>query len=376
MARATPSSDYSSLSHYPVKWTLDPYNRSVPVVMQSVNGPCPLLALVNVALQLGLFAIAPGTVRIRQDHLMSILADYVSQRIPANSPQDVENFLEVLPSLADGMLVDVQFSSPLAFETSKPLEAFSLLPNVRLLHGWLVDPEDARLSATLAHMSYNQVLDELVRTAPTQDEQDHLTHIPSAPPLELFEDDVLHKDDENEKSGSEDIEESPHTAAIRELRPLVTEFLESNSTMLTVYGLAKLHETIREGESSILFRNAHFYVIRKHAGELYTLVTDVGYLDELNTVWEKLADVTGDSDFYDGSFRRLNSQGMVAVPPPTVSPPTPSRNSGPPASAHSSPCLGPRPPQQRVRVPQAPQQRMPNGTRKQPRSHGDKCVVQ
>eukprot|EP00177_Eucheuma_denticulatum_P008715 GFKZ01015837.1.p1 GENE.GFKZ01015837.1~~GFKZ01015837.1.p1 ORF type:complete len:383 (-),score=52.68 GFKZ01015837.1:137-1225(-) len=290
--------------------------------MQSDNGPCPLLALANICLQTHLFSIAPGTTQVREDHLMAMLADFVST-LPSNPTLSfhhqrehaISDFLDVLPELAKGMHVNVRFSAPAAFEFTRELAVFDIFPGVRLLHGWLVDPQDARLAATLGTLSYNQVVDELVRTAPDaaptahqplqKDEPPLLAHVPSAPPLEAFED--MSKD----SSDDDIVSESEHTAAIRELRPLIVDFLENNPTMLTIYGLTELHAALREDEAAVLFRNSHFYVIRKKRGELFTLVTDVGYLNELNTVWEKLADVTGDSVFYNGCFEQLSDNGLV-----------------------------------------------------------------
>lgn len=249
---------------------------------------------------------------------MAMLADYISTLPtdtnstphPQSREQAVADFLDVLPDLARGMHVNVRFCAPTAFEFTKEVAVFDLLPRVTLLHGWLVDPQDARLAAALDNLSYNQVVDELVRTATpgvadhAQDVDGKFVHTPSAPPLEEFDDraaDVHHPA----------VAESVHTAAIRELRPLVVDFLESNSTMLTVYGLTELHAAVNERDCAVLFRNSHFYVLRKWNGELFTLVTDVGYLNELNTVWEKLADVTGDSVFYDGQFRRIQDDGTT-----------------------------------------------------------------
>lgn len=247
---------------------------------------------------------------------MAMLADFISTNStqahsdPQSREQAVADFLDVLPNLAHGIHVNVRFCAPSAFEFTKEVAVFDLFPRVTLLHGWLIDPQDARLAAAFGTLSYNQVVDELVRTATpgfcenNREDEDALVHTPSAPPIDEIESPHPAVHDPS-------IEESEYTVAIRELRPHVVEFLESNSTMLTVYGLTELHSVVAEGTHAILFRNSHFYVLRKWKGELFTLVTDVGYLNELNTVWEKLADVTGDSVFYDASFRRVKNDGTV-----------------------------------------------------------------
>jgi len=50
------------------------------------------------------------------------------------------------------------------------------------------------------------------------------------------------------------------------------------------------------------FRNNHFSTLYKYNGEIYTLVTDLGYLDEVGIVWEKLAEIDGDAIFCTSSF--------------------------------------------------------------------------
>lgn len=359
-----PASEQQDHVFYPVKWILDKAGNSLPICMQGQNGPCALLALVNVNLQRRVFALEAGTTRIREDHLMAILADYVSTRPspPPGFEQAVADFIDLLPRLNRGMHVNVRFTGPTAFEFTRELSVFDIFPGVRLLHGWLVDPQDLRLADALGSLSYNQVIDELVRTAntppapppePDPVEQsagdlDALVHVPSAPPPEAFDPVLPEPGAANPPSYSYDAqapvphpnlnpnpnpvsssldnlpEETPHTIVIREIRPFVMDFLESNPTQLTVYGLTELHSTMHDDETSILFRNSHFYVINKHAGELFTLVTDVGYLNELNTVWEKLSDVNGDSTFYNGSFQRISDSGTVTgASPAGPAPPQP-----------------------------------------------------
>ncbi|CAN7109535.1 unnamed protein product, partial [Brassica rapa subsp. narinosa] len=41
----------------------------------------------------------------------------------------------------------------------------------------------------------------------------------------------------------------------------------------------------------------------EYGNELYNLVTDQGYLNERDLVWEKLNEVNGDSVFVDGDFK-------------------------------------------------------------------------
>lgn len=329
--------------YYNVKWILDHKGDSRPVCMQNRNGPCVLLALANALLITSETSISPGTTRVREDSLMGLLADYVSTRKPSSSSslseQDlareyaVTDFLDLLPQLNRGMDVNIRFGSPLSFEFTRELSVFDVFPTIRLVHGWLVDPQDARLVVAFGNLSYNQLLDQLVQTAEVH--EDEIVDVaPSAPPPDAFEERLAtnpslicdyealrdHHDYINNFQYPELVpvpsmeptpQESPETEHIREMRPFVADFLENNPTQMTVYGLHVLHETLREGETAVLFRNSHFHVIRKHRKEIYTLVTDVGFLNELNTVWEKLSDISGDSVFFTGDFKRVLPDGSV-----------------------------------------------------------------
>ena len=289
---------------------------------------------------------------------MSILAEYASsQPLPSeNHAHLLQEFLDLLPSLSKGLHINVKFTDTGAFEFTKELSSFDIL-KVRLLHGWLVDPQDGPLAAVLSNLSYNQVLNELVNTASPEAEE------ASAPPEDAFDGHVP------------SVQESETTVGIRELRPCVLEFFEGNPTMLTVYGLAALHQAMREGETAILFRNSHFYVLRKRKGELFTLVTDVGYLNELNTVWEKLLDITGDSAFYTGRFERIGLDGKVVPASRTTASGSAGTRPGenPTANGCPTPGSGIAAPM-RAAAPVAANR--PSRSRTSHKSSSEKCVIQ
>ena len=122
---------------------------------------------------------------------------------------------------------------------------FDLL-GVRILHGWLIDPQaqqphpacsvsdqctpqDVATTLAINNMAYNQALELLVSA---QDSEEQNT---------------------------------------------VRSFL--NGPQLTYFGLAELHRELADGQSVVLFRENHFSVVYKHRGQLYTLVTAEGYLE-------------------------------------------------------------------------------------------------
>ncbi|CAN8062494.1 unnamed protein product [Agarophyton chilense] len=330
-ASASPSSPASQQQPvYRVKWLVTP-TTTTPILLQNQNGPCALLALANAMLITGHTTLRPGTTELSESHLMALLADWASQPTSSNPQREhaVADFLDLLPRLTSGMTINMRFTAPTAFEFTRELGIFDIFP-LRLLHGWLVDPQDARLAAALGNLSYNQVVDELVATTPDSSP----SHNPSAPPPEAF--------DELDRPENPPAEESPTTAHIREMRPAVMDFFECNPTQLTVYGLAELHSTMNDSETAILFRNSHYYVLRKHKGEIYTLITDEGYLRE-SCVWEKLTDVNGDSTFYNAQFLKLSADGRVIDPKADPSAATIANGSATPSATASAspPATGP-----------------------------------
>jgi ubiquitin carboxyl-terminal hydrolase MINDY-1/2 len=49
-----------------------------------------------------------------------------------------------------------RFNSPTSFEPTREVAVFDLL-GIPLVHGWLVDPQDAEATRCLGGRSYNQV---------------------------------------------------------------------------------------------------------------------------------------------------------------------------------------------------------------------------
>eukprot|EP01103_Thecamoeba_quadrilineata_P013573 TRINITY_DN3806_c0_g1_i2.p1 TRINITY_DN3806_c0_g1~~TRINITY_DN3806_c0_g1_i2.p1 ORF type:complete len:189 (+),score=31.00 TRINITY_DN3806_c0_g1_i2:494-1060(+) len=83
----------------------------------------------------------------------------------------------------------------------------------------------------------------------------------------------------------------------------IEDFLNHTSSQITYYGIMELHQKIKDEEYCVLFRNNHFSVLYKHNNELCMLVTDQGFLNEPNVVWENLCQVNGDSAFLDERFQ-------------------------------------------------------------------------
>lgn len=89
---------------------------------------------------------------------------------------------------------------------------------------------------------------------------------------------------------------------------LAQQFLDNNSSQLTVHGLHSLSEHLKLDSLYILFRNNHFSTLYKNEKGLFTLVTDQGYVKDRHVVWETLSTVDGDSVYVGSSFTQHKEQ--------------------------------------------------------------------
>ena len=247
---------------FPVR-TINFLGRDVPTLGQNEFGPCALLGVVNALL-------LRGTLKISSDHgaltLQDVLARLADRLVESNQGDNpdvraaLDGAVTRLPTLAEGLDVNVKFNG--GFEFTSDLAIFDLL-DVRLVHGWRVDGEnDAATAEALGSRSYNECVQEVVQLRT------------------------------NELEG-----------AAKARAELVSTFLERTKTQLTYAGLAEIHSTLRENEVGVLYRNLHFATVFKREGVLYALVTDIGYRQQRNVVWERLDDVGGDTDFCDATFK-------------------------------------------------------------------------
>ncbi|XP_075048869.1 ubiquitin carboxyl-terminal hydrolase MINDY-1 isoform X2 [Mixophyes fleayi] len=252
--------------YYFVKW-INWKGERTPVITQSENGPCPLLAIMNILFLRWKVKLPPQKEVITSEELMAHLGDCIlsiqpqenSEALQLNFQQNVNDAMTILPKLSTGLDVNVRFTGVSDFEYTPECIVFDLL-NIPLYHGWLVDPQSAETVEAVGKLSYNQLVEKIIT--------------------------CKHSSDPN----------------------LVTEgllaeqFLESSATQLTYHGLCELMAAVKEGELNVFFRNNHFSTLIKHKGHLYLLVTDQGFLQEEKVIWESLHNVDGDSCFCDSDF--------------------------------------------------------------------------
>ncbi|NXC30937.1 MINY1 hydrolase, partial [Campylorhamphus procurvoides] len=273
-----------------IRWKGEP----TPVITQSENGPCPLLAIMNILLlrwkarggsggNWGGVKLPPQKEVITAEELMAHLGDCIlstqpretSEGLQLNFQQNINDTMMVLPKLSTGLDVNVRFTGVSDFEYTPECIIFDLL-NIPLYHGWLVDPQSPDMVQAVGKLSYNQLVEKIITCKQATD-----------------------------------------SSLVSE--GLVAEqFLEATASQLSFHGLCELTATAQEGELGVFFRNNHFSTITKHKGHLYLLVTDQGFLREEGVVWESLHTVDGDSCFCDTEFHlshTLGKGGDPAAPP-------------------------------------------------------------
>ncbi|NWH21570.1 MINY1 hydrolase, partial [Grus americana] len=217
---------------YCVKWITWKGERT-PVITQSENGPCPLLAIMNILLlqwkasgvrRGGRLGGPAGGARARAppgDCILSTQPQERSEGLQLNFQQNINDTMTVLPKLSTGLDVNVRFTGVSDFEYTPECIVFDLL-NVPLYHGWLVDPQSPEVVRAVGKLSYNQLVEKIITC--------------------------------KQASDSSLVSEG-----------LVAEqFLESTASQLTYHGLCELTAAVREGELSVFFRNNHFSTMIKH----------------------------------------------------------------------------------------------------------------
>lgn len=269
--------------------------KKVPVILQNKNGPCPLINICNVLLLRNQMKLEFNTEIISNENLIQKLADilfgvFVPRILDQRKntyqkynliEQNINDALSIFERLQYGLNVNVKFSACTHFEYTKEIEIFDLF-SINLYHGWLIDPEQKNFYNNFGEMSYNQLIEIILNSSDS---------------------DFSSKKDDDQKFL---------------LNVLADDFLKTTASQLTYYGLSSLHDTLGSSELAVLFRNNHFSTIFKHPQNncLYTLVTDSGYLNHPEIVWETLDNIEGAGNFCDANFKLVETiQNFTTVKP-------------------------------------------------------------
>ncbi|KAJ1978748.1 hypothetical protein H4R34_003086 [Dimargaris verticillata] len=283
------------------------------------------------------------------DHAQEPATDLFSKA--AAPPDRLSSIFSLLPNLEHGLDINVRFHSIHAFEATPELSLFVSF-QVPLVHGWLPDPHsEFDLWECLAsrHADYNQAVEcvvrknELLDTAsphPMPIDADAAGTTESAPPptVDAGSDavvDAAARQLHTMTIGQESTTGHGCASLDQTVRDglLIEQFLDQTATQLTYHGLITLSTELPDHHLCVLFRNNHFSTLYKRTqGELYVLVTDTGYAQNRQVVWESLQDIDQESaTFFDSWFRPPSrSSRQVSRPHSTVAHNTPGNTALPP----------------------------------------------
>jgi len=374
-------------------------NNPRKILLQNINGPCPLLAAANALLLRGVITLSSECIRngvASTDDVVNMLANRALLRSSQSTSSDKTNdetnnnnddsnddspnksshheyhlneVLSILPNLQHGMDVNPQFTSPQSVEYTNNLAAFDIL-GVELVHGWLVDPQDIETCAVVERRSYNELIElviggdemkkEVVRLEQLKVEKEHellllldnngsdKTDGESREQTSTDEGvEVVTYDasDNSESSTSEQLNNNNEPVSLQQQQANIEKeiadiglkleeaslqisradvanaFLTSTSHQLTYHGLEQLHNYIGNDTLHVFFRNNHFGTITKNNDMLYLLVTDLGYANTPEIIWEKLDSIDGNTEYVNEYFEKPSPRMELApAVGPTIDP--------------------------------------------------------
>ncbi|CUM56627.1 uncharacterized protein AC631_04404 [Debaryomyces fabryi] len=298
--------------------TWSEYEHRTPILLQDLNGPCPLIALVNTLLLKNEIDIRNETFNPIQDEFqvnrqrksdginnlkLLLLKDHLNAgsitltkllaqlgdillvmlEVYQNkvSNYNLDNLLKSLPLLHTGLsvnpnLVDGEF--PPEDLSTTLFDVFDL----KLRHGWYYSPSS---SSILPGVDNDVSLQGAFRDLQTFDKiQDFLLYEPR-----------------------NDIQEDLRIE-IEEKQRMIKAWLDNNPTQLTDAGMKHLNRTLEAEEFIVFFRNNHFSTLyKKDENDFYTLLTDASFhrtdKSYKDIVWQSFISVSGKDDlFFAGDF--------------------------------------------------------------------------
>ncbi|KAI4945892.1 hypothetical protein J4E91_007806 [Alternaria rosae] len=284
--------------------------RVSPILTQNLNGPCPLLALVNalvLSTPASLDTALVETLRTRETVSLGLLLDAVFDELmsgrrgdAAQALPDVSELYKFLLALHTGLNVNPMFvpdsntpdaqstltSRAGAFENTQDMKLYRTF-NIPLMHGWL--PE----AGSDAYAAFSRVAASYETSQFVQFQEEEL----------------------NAKLGAGESLNEDEQQMFTDIHA-IKEFLMRWPTQLTDHGLKVIRDNLQPGQVAILFRNDHFSTLCKNPrnGELVTLVTDQGYSTHDEIVWESLTDVNGQgSQLFSGDFRSVDNSNTSGL---------------------------------------------------------------
>lgn len=297
------------------------YEHQTPILLQDLNGPCPLIALVNtlllkneIDLRNQAFNLVEGqdqygwqrkydginnlkkllldehsnTGSIQLDKLLSQLGDVLLVMLEARnndfSREHLDNLLKSLPLLHTGLSVNpnlINGSFPSGDLSTTLFELFDL----KLRHGWIFNSITEGNAGPATDPDRDILLASVLRELQTFDE---------------IQDFLLYDHHDGTLNGKNE--------EIYEKQLVLQNWLENNATQLTDYGMKNLDEVLEPEEFVVFFRNNHFSTLyKKDHNDFYTLLTDSSFQKSDSShkkiVWQSFISVSGNEDlFFTGDF--------------------------------------------------------------------------
>eukprot|EP01038_Epipyxis_sp_PR26KG_P010797 gene10797-14495_t len=287
------------------------FGNSVQILIQNQNGPCPLLAIANVLLlqrKISLYSLNNNGVAVADINaislleLIQIIANHIfeinSNNTDLNHRTIIESVLNILPKLSKGLDLNVIFTRVNKFEFTEEISVFDVL-SILLFHGWIVEP-NTPAAEVVGELSYNLLINKIVDYKSLCDR---------------LESKALGKtNDQNENNTPPTDNLNEEDSKILHEGELVEMFLEASASQFTYAGMLGMYSMMNDRQLAVFFRNNHFSTCFCYNGQIFVLVTDLGYLNEPNVVWELLDRIDGNSEYYNSNFLPLSSVQDVSQP--------------------------------------------------------------
>eukprot|EP01039_Chlorochromonas_danica_P008386 gene8386-9244_t len=285
------------------------FTRPVAIICQNENGPCPLIAIANILTLRGKIEISPDRSFISLEEVIQLVTNEIfesqvtstnetTEEALAHQQQRFQDVLNVLPRLAQGLDVNIGFKDVNKHEYTEEISIFDSL-SISLLHGWLYDPQDSAVASVIGDLSYNHLIYKMV------DYRSMMDQLAVSKETESEEEEAKQKREQLLQEGA-----------------IITQFMEESASQLTTRGIFRLYEYMNDRQLAVFFRNNHFSTLFAYHGQLFQLVTDLGYLHQPAIIWELLdiENLHGASEFYNEEFIPISQLPYALQDSPVPSP--------------------------------------------------------
>ncbi|KAK6457367.1 uncharacterized protein RJT20DRAFT_39825 [Scheffersomyces xylosifermentans] len=327
-----------------VNWSLDYSSSSseegvnklaTPILLQDINGPCPLIALINTLLltydiRSRNYSISKRKIDAYAKSKRDGVEAFKKLLITYHQKDGSIDLNKVLSQLGDLILI-YKDDKPLNYEIDKLLDSLPLLhtglsvnPNLingnfvkddlasvlfdlfdlKFKHGWVVNQienenPEWNFQVSPIPISSGGIVEGSSSSAANQGEDSYARMVALFNKLQNFDEiqDFLLTEDPNASDETQ--------ASLAQDKEYIKKWIDLNRTQLTKIGLNRLNYEIAPEEFIIFFRNNHFNTLfKKSDSEFYLLITDSSFQDKSSAIiWQSVNSISGKDDlFFDGDF--------------------------------------------------------------------------